>query len=100
MSSDSNLGFVLPPMENPAPCRKVLGRFADGGFARARRGGRGGRAIGQFIGGGQPGFTQLRAERLEAREHAQAVTVQAFGEEQDRKSTRLNSSHLGISYAV
>src|SRR5262245_63825446 len=30
----------------------------------------------------------------------QAVTVPWAGHEVDRKSTRLNSSHLGISYAV
>src|SRR5258705_10731907 len=29
-----------------------------------------------------------------------ASRVAAFGKQSDRKSTRLNSSHLGISYAV
>src|SRR5262245_3302737 len=30
----------------------------------------------------------------------QALVTTKFGQVQDRKSTRLNSSHLGISYAV
>src|ERR1035438_5424257 len=34
------------------------------------------------------------------REHGFAARFQMKNEDQDRKSTRLNSSHLGISYAV
>src|SRR5205814_10719468 len=32
--------------------------------------------------------------------HRRLQRVRQLGEERDRKSTRLNSSHLGISYAV
>src|SRR5947199_6862013 len=40
-----------------------------------------------------------RAQSETSRLHGIIQQVQAF-EQQDRKSTRLNSSHLGISYAV
>src|SRR5262245_64378072 len=35
-----------------------------------------------------------------ARDRSACGHVEAFGPDLDRKSTRLNSSHLGISYAV
>src|SRR5258707_9930029 len=37
---------------------------------------------------------------LAARQREQHARVEAAGEERDRKSTRLNSSHANISYAV
>src|SRR5262245_64327483 len=39
-------------------------------------------------------------EILKQTDAAQDVEAQSFLREADRKSTRLNSSHLGISYAV
>src|SRR5262245_63315610 len=42
----------------------------------------------------------LRALRETEVEHLDEVVRQAELAQQDRKSTRLNSSHLGISYAV
>src|SRR5437899_5315465 len=40
------------------------------------------------------------AQLPEAREHRFLLSNQLWVERKDRKSTRLNSSHLGISYAV
>src|SRR5258705_8456576 len=40
------------------------------------------------------------AERVVHRVHRDAADVRTLAEPADRKSTRLNSSHLGISYAV
>src|SRR5262245_64636231 len=60
-------------------------------------------------------FPTRRSSDLPTQERADMVAISAFGgervvaavreelrilERQDRKSTRLNSSHLGISYAV
>src|SRR5947199_3571388 len=43
----------------------------------------------------------LRRDRLGGRRRADGRSVEAScADVQDRKSTRLNSSHLGISYAV
>src|SRR5947199_7576343 len=48
-----------------------------------------------------PYTTLFRSERLLAPlRHGYALLVVAGGWVLDRKSTRLNSSHLGISYAV
>src|SRR5205814_9355340 len=57
-----------------------------------------------------PYTTLFRSERSFARHplsvrchiiaHTQIPSGEAFGRVRDRKSTRLNSSHLGISYAV
>src|ERR1039457_952701 len=41
-----------------------------------------------------------RARRIRRQEEAERATVRAILERLDRKSTRLNSSHLVISYAV
>src|SRR5262245_65033920 len=48
------------------------------------------------------GFHAQLPARSIALKNADGVTVKNFGQldPQDRKSTRLNSSHLGISYAV
>src|SRR5258705_8093531 len=48
------------------------------------------------------GVRVLRSDRRERRRHDQRGRRRsaAGGRRQDRKSTRLNSSHLGISYAV
>src|SRR5256885_11787807 len=51
-----------------------------------------------------PGATRDAFTRLFEREHCRADTVRhlhdRLGRKTDRKSTRLNSSHLVISYAV
>src|SRR5687768_17819037 len=39
-------------------------------------------------------------ENIDAREHLDSATVAELGQSGDRKSTRLNSSHGYISYAV
>src|ERR1035441_10816592 len=47
------------------------------------------------------GFHQRpKLRRLVVRKGSQESAIGADGFESDRKSTRLNSSHLGISYAV
>src|SRR5437899_6808289 len=46
---------------------------------------------------GLPGVVEPQAPHHQAGAEADAL---AIGEEPDRKSTRLNSSHLGTSYAV
>src|SRR5205814_9098532 len=48
-------------------------------------------------------WARLRAQHAEGRRHAHPVDLRLASlvpESEDRKSTRLNSSHLGISYAV
>src|SRR5262245_63517287 len=42
----------------------------------------------------------LKAHRTETLDMSPSNNLLRVGLEQDRKSTRLNSSHLGISYAV
>src|SRR5262245_62287744 len=50
---------------------------------------------------GEDGYTVLKKARaLEAARGAAADQIPAIALTADRKSTRLNSSHLGISYAV
>src|SRR5258705_7250953 len=50
---------------------------------------------------GQPGPDQSHHPGDERRRHAhRPLSLHATGGQRDRKSTRLNSSHLGISYAV
>src|SRR5205814_8974812 len=54
----------------------------------------------RVVQGGAP-----HGHHLERRSHPRAAALQSLsrhvpGDVQDRKSTRLNSSHLGISYAV
>src|ERR1039458_5905008 len=39
-------------------------------------------------------------DRAETAARLRRATLSAYGNAQDRESTRLNSSHLGISYAV
>src|SRR5258705_7130510 len=53
-----------------------------------------------FIGDAEPAIGDLEADRLGVVDLLVAVLLQALIAEIDRKSTRLNSSHLGISYAV
>src|SRR5947209_12543020 len=49
----------------------------------------------------QPGVARLAVERVErGREPSHDCRVALLALEQDRKSTRLNSSHANISYAV
>src|SRR5438105_7349087 len=47
-----------------------------------------------------PARLQFRQERLEIRARAERLQVGVLFESLDRKSTRLNSSHEWISYAV
>src|SRR5262245_59356966 len=44
--------------------------------------------------------TRLNVETLESRLTPSGSTISGYVYFEDRKSTRLNSSHLGISYAV
>src|SRR5258705_1678154 len=54
----------------------------------------------QFDNDGSIGSTLLKnVKRVMAGEYSRELSVKGFAG-QDRKSTRLNSSHLGISYAV
>src|SRR5437870_10410116 len=51
--------------------------------------------------GGDPARAEQRAEPAEARQdHGPDVSADLESLDRDRKSTRLNSSHVAISYAV
>src|SRR5436853_5903434 len=63
---------------------------------RGPRGAHGGRRPRDRHGGGHPD----RQEGLGQGRPPRGVPGRAPGHRRDRKSTRLNSSHLGISYAV
>src|SRR5262245_62690067 len=92
-----------PPISTPFPYTTLF-RSADGGddrrvrdawplarpLARATR--RGGR--------GRPRGVRRRRRGRDARVQVRAAVSGGTGTSPDRKSTRLNSSHLGISYAV
>src|SRR5205814_9032945 len=60
-----------------------------------------GMAFGGVVGGvllGFPGILPASLTLIEKKEGKEEASVDSIGA--DRKSTRLNSSHLGISYAV
>src|SRR2546426_5809569 len=57
--------------------------------------------VGREVRTGQQGPERVLEARAEQRQHAAGLAVEAAPEaDEDRKSTRLNSSHLVISYAV
>src|SRR5262245_63644447 len=57
----------------------------------------GGKRLVVLINGGSASASEIVAGALQDHHRAILVGTRSFG---DRKSTRLNSSHLGISYAV
>src|SRR5262245_63903789 len=55
--------------------------------------------IGELLGCGAH-VSALRRRKAGPYDESEMVTFDALEQQRDRKSTRLNSSHLGISYAV
>src|SRR5262245_64525713 len=96
-----SLALVAPPMLSvaaPAPARAAVAAPADGGWPRAYPTASGGRITIY-----QPQIVSWQDEKQMVMYAAVSYMgkddkVPALGT--DRKSTRLNSSHLGISYAV
>src|SRR5690606_41671848 len=56
--------------------------------------------IHHVVAGGISAALSHRADFTEALHVAQVIGIDLFARERDRKSTRLNSSHVKISYAV
>src|SRR5256885_4778455 len=100
-SSDVCSSDLLPPW--PPAARTLAGRALRRGPAQLHRGTRGARCAGfPARGGGAAGLGALAGGQHPSAAAAgrPARRRSCLGQRADRKSTRLNSSHLVISYAV